>query len=279
MNIKSILFIALFYSSTLFCQNLTLNWAMAGNGYCAGDLDNDQIGEIIIEPHPSISLTMDIYDGFTHNIKWSLNKNSDKEFLYSDFSIFNDFDGNGIVDLVLVTAGQFSGDDQSLRIVDPSTNETLFSFSKPNTRSLIAYFYQPGIVLSNVDGGNTLEMVIRNGNDSLYIYNTNLTPTSVVDNKSEFPKKFNLEQNFPNPFNPSTTIRYSISSPDRITIKIFDVSGQLVKEVTKEHTTAGESEIVWDGKNNFNERVSSGTYFYQLISRGEIQSKKMIMLK
>ncbi|MBK9097421.1 MAG: T9SS type A sorting domain-containing protein [bacterium] len=280
MKLKSILYIALIlYTSTMFGQSFTLNWAIAGNGYSAGDLDNDQIGEIIIEPHPTISLTMDIYDGLTHNIKWSVNKNSDKEYLYSDFSSFNDFNGNGILDLVLITLGQFSGDDQLIRIVDPSTNETLFSSSNPSTASLTAYHYQNGIAIANINGGTSLEMVIRNRNDSLYIYNTNLTATNVFDNKTEFPMNFNLEQNFPNPFNPSTTIRYSISSPDLITIKIFDISGQLVNEVTKEHTTAGEYDIVWDGKNNFGKQVTSGMYFYQLISQGEIQSKKMILLK
>ena len=266
-------------SPFIYSQIFTVKWSTAGNGYCVGDMDNDQIGEIAIEPHPTISQVLDILDGSTQSIKWTINKNSDEEYLYSDFSTFRDYNGNGVKDIILITLGQFSGDDQILRVVDPSNGETLFSFSNPATLSSTAYFYYPGLSIANVDGGSTLEMIIRSRNDSLYIYGTNLTVSSFVDNNPIQPGNFRVEQNFPNPFNPSTTIRYSIQSPEKVSIRIYDISGQIVREFNEEHTEAGNFEIIWDGRNNFGEKVSSAAYFYQ-VSAGEfVESKKMILIK
>ena len=93
------------------------------------------------------------------------------------------------------------------------------------------------------------------------------------------PNEYSLFQNFPNPFNPNTTIRYSISSPEFVSIKISDVSGQLVKEINKEHNQAGVFEVIWDGTNNLGDRVSSGAYFYQLSVNNLSEAKKMILLK
>jgi flagellar hook assembly protein FlgD len=70
-----------------------------------------------------------------------------------------------------------------------------------------------------------------------------------------------------------------LSGPENISIKIFDVSGQLVKEINKEHNQAGEYEVIWDGSNNNREKISSGTYFYQIQAGHFVQAKKMILLK
>jgi flagellar hook assembly protein FlgD len=93
------------------------------------------------------------------------------------------------------------------------------------------------------------------------------------------PDEFTLQQNYPNPFNPSTTIRYSTTTPGNISIIIYDITGELIKEITREHNQAGEYEIIWNGKNNFGERVSSGAYFYQIVAGDYVEAKKMILLK
>lgn len=123
-------------------------------------------------------------------------------------------------------------------------------------------------------------------------YNTDLSPwitwdtpelvndmPSSIGNSEKVIDRFGLKQNYPNPFNPTTTIRYSISSPEKVSIKIYDVSGQLIKEISENQNQAGEYEVVWDGKNNLGERVSTGTYFYQLVVGDHSEAKKMILLK
>jgi hypothetical protein len=106
-----------------------------------------------------------------------------------------------------------------------------------------------------------------------------LTTTAVEPENQDVPEEFTLQQNYPNPFNPSTTIRYSITTPENVTIKIYDIAGKLIYEIAREHNQAGEYEVVWDGKNNFGERVSSGAYLYQIVAGDHVKAQKMILLK
>ncbi len=102
---------------------------------------------------------------------------------------------------------------------------------------------------------------------------------SVDDQVAVIPADFHLYQNFPNPFNPSTTIRYSIVEPGNVSIKIYDVLGREVKTLVNEVKTAGTYSSTWNGYNNFGNKVSSGIYFYRMESGSFIEAKKMILLK
>jgi M6 family metalloprotease-like protein len=100
------------------------------------------------------------------------------------------------------------------------------------------------------------------------------------------PKAFELHQNYPNPFNPLTTIKYtvngsqsSVRGPLRITLKIFNVRGQLVRTLVDEEKTRGVHSAIWDGKDEQGSEVSSGVYFYQLNLGDESEVKKMVLLK
>jgi len=95
-----------------------------------------------------------------------------------------------------------------------------------------------------------------------------------VSEKSALPRKFMLEQNFPNPFNPTTSIEVSLDSPGKMSLKIFNVLGQLVDVVDNGYKQAG------DYKYNVNmERLASGVYFYILQQDTKSAVKKMIFLK
>ena len=93
------------------------------------------------------------------------------------------------------------------------------------------------------------------------------------------PKNYSLEQNYPNPFNPQTRIRYSLPEAGNVTLKIFKVDGEMIKELENTNKRAGSYEIVWDGTNNNGMKVSSGVYFYQLVTDKFIQTKKLVLLK
>ena len=88
------------------------------------------------------------------------------------------------------------------------------------------------------------------------------------------PLTFSLQQNFPNPFNPATTIKYSIPKNSYITLKIYDVLGGEVKTLIKEEKSAGTYELNWNAAN-----LPSGVYFYQLKADEYTAVKKMILLK
>jgi hypothetical protein len=89
-----------------------------------------------------------------------------------------------------------------------------------------------------------------------------------------------VEQNYPNPFNPNTTITYSVKERARVTLKIYNVAGQLVKTLVDDMKTPGIAHAkVWDGRNNSGQPVSSGVYFYKLVTKNFTQTKKMVLLK
>ena len=105
--------------------------------------------------------------------------------------------------------------------------------------------------------------------------------TSVFSNdNSLIPQAFILYQNFPNPFNPKTLIRYHLSEIDRVSLKIFDVLGREITTLVNEEKTAGMHIMEWDGKNSAGQNVGSGVYFYQLKSESGItKTQKMIYAK
>ena len=93
------------------------------------------------------------------------------------------------------------------------------------------------------------------------------------------PDRYLLEQNYPNPFNPSTHIRYAIPEAGQTSIMIYHIDGQLVKVLCSEYLPAGTYEKVWDGTNDHGIKVSSGVYFYRLISGNFTQVKKMLFIR
>ncbi|MFQ5709483.1 MAG: Ig-like domain-containing protein [bacterium] len=97
------------------------------------------------------------------------------------------------------------------------------------------------------------------------------------------PKAFVLFQNYPNPFNPATVISYQISEPTvaskMVTLQIYNLQGQKVRTLVQTAQSAGFYQVMWDGKDDRGERVSSGVYIYQLSVGRRSANKRMIFLK
>ena len=99
---------------------------------------------------------------------------------------------------------------------------------------------------------------------------------SIEERDPGVPSQITLYQNYPNPFNPSTVIRFELSQPTQVSLKIYDVVGNLVQTLVSEGTlTAGEHRHTW----NAGSHISSGIYFYRLVTGQEIYTKKMILIK
>jgi len=93
------------------------------------------------------------------------------------------------------------------------------------------------------------------------------------------PTTFELSQNFPNPFNPETKIQYQLPEAGDVTIRIFDVLGREVRTLVDERKEAGFHVATWNARNNNGLQVSSGIYYYRIISGGNHETKKMLLLK
>jgi hypothetical protein len=88
-----------------------------------------------------------------------------------------------------------------------------------------------------------------------------------------------LHQNYPNPFNPTTTISFELAAPGRIRLEVFDVAGCRVATLVDGMRAAGPSQAAWNGRDAVGQPVSSGVYFYRLLTGGTSQTKKMVLLK
>ncbi|MCB5265838.1 MAG: T9SS type A sorting domain-containing protein [Candidatus Cloacimonetes bacterium] len=88
-----------------------------------------------------------------------------------------------------------------------------------------------------------------------------------------------LYPNFPNPFNPQTTIKYSLAQAEDVTLEIFNLKGQRVRSYTPGVQKAGNHDFVWNGTDDQAREVASGIYFYRLNSPNYSQSRKMILMK
>lgn len=105
--------------------------------------------------------------------------------------------------------------------------------------------------------------------------------TGVSNNSvNNIPAKFELSQNFPNPFNPSTGIKYQIPVNSNVSLVIYDILGNEVKSlVDNVRQNSGTHEVMWDGTNAAGTSVSSGIYFYKLITPDFSKSMKMLLVK
>ncbi len=88
-----------------------------------------------------------------------------------------------------------------------------------------------------------------------------------------------LAQNEPNPFNPTTNIRFSVPEKGNVTLNVYDANGRLVRTLASGVREAGDHDVSWDGRDNAGATVGSGVYFYRLTAGKFSESKKMVMLK
>ena len=95
----------------------------------------------------------------------------------------------------------------------------------------------------------------------------------------EIPEKTQLLSNYPNPFNPSTTISFDLSADGNVVIDIFNIRGQKVKTLVNEHFNAGTHNVVWNGFDDNGRNVSSGVYFFKMQTEGFTSTRRMVMMK
>ena len=123
-------------------------------------------------------------------------------------------------------------------------------------------------------GGRTQDNIIYFDNISFYSNSVG------VDNRNEtFPQGFALEQNFPNPFNPTTTLRFDLPEVSDATVTIFNMLGQKVRVFNMNDTPAGYHSIKWNATNDYGDPIGAGVYLYQLRANQFVKTRKMVLLK
>lgn len=110
-------------------------------------------------------------------------------------------------------------------------------------------------------------ILYKNGNGPDWSFGQNL------------PEVYALEQNFPNPFNPRTTISFALPEAGKISLNIYNVQGQLVRTLVSGSYEAGIYNLQWDATNDYGVRVGSGIYFYRIQAENYVETRKMTLLR
>jgi V8-like Glu-specific endopeptidase len=186
-----------------------------------------------------------------------------------ELSSFNASVVDGVVELSWITATEtnnqgfeiqksYGGDFESVDFVDGNGTTT-----EPN-----AYSYSD----KNLSVGTCVYRLKQIDFDGTFSY------SKTIEVEIASPSSFALEQNFPNPFNPSTVINYQLPFGNNVTLKVYDILGNEVAVLVDEYKPAGEYEVEFGVSSGISELVS-GIYFYQLRAGDFIQTKKMLLVK
>ncbi|OGF98398.1 MAG: hypothetical protein A2Z86_05575 [Candidatus Glassbacteria bacterium GWA2_58_10] len=172
--------------------------------------------------------------------------------------------GGGGSSSALASAGRFiSGNYEGLDFSFDSTYRVTF----PDRSTLE---FRPGsrtIAELQADGGTAAALLA--------------SPGGGADKRLALPKAFALAQNYPNPFNPSTTVEYTLPQgfSDKVSLKIYDLTGRLVRSLFEGQRQSGTYSQLWDGTDEHGRRAASGVYFYRLSAGAYSDTRKMILLK
>lgn len=116
-------------------------------------------------------------------------------------------------------------------------------------------------------------------NEDIEIINNPTGDTDNEDSVNIIPVDSYLSKVYPNPFNPSTTLQYGIKETGQVKISVFNARGQLIRTLVNQNKIAGTYQIVWDGKDNNGNLVSSGVYFFYIETKKEIKRIKGLLIK
>lgn len=108
------------------------------------------------------------------------------------------------------------------------------------------------------------------------------TTSLLLDNDDEdnlVPKAFQLEQNFPNPFNPTTSIDFSIAKGAYVELVVLNILGEQVNTLVSGYLSAGSHQASWDGRDLYGHEAASGVYLYRLQSDSQVSVRKMILMR
>jgi hypothetical protein len=158
--------------------------------------------------------------------------------------------------------GELVDGDGNVVDVTQSTNNNPFILTAPSAGTYLVY-------AGNKEPSRDWDSV-----------SVNLTVSAIdLPNKARIPERIQLLGNHPNPFNNITLIKFSLPQQKQIRLTIFNMRGQLIRNLVEGNFSSGIHQIMWDGTDNSGKIVSSGTYVYRLSSRNQNLSRKLVLSK
>lgn len=172
--------------------------------------------------------------------------------------------------------GELGGEMEGEDVITDNDGDDLWLGARPNDADGLASIKWVGL-LDNFrywDQALTEEQIVYLAN----MEGPNGGSVGVAE-KVETPAEFALAANYPNPFNPSTTIAYSLDNTQDVTVDVCDLLGHTIKTLVSGVQTAGVHTIQWDATDDSGQRVSSGVYLYRLTAGDRVETRKMMLLK
>ncbi len=125
-----------------------------------------------------------------------------------------------------------------------------------------------------------ISLFATDGQDtSVSRFKLSVVDLTAIEDLTSLPKTFELYQNFPNPFNSSTTIRFDVPQATQVRLEIYNILGQRVRQLLNNRLPAGSYRLIWDGKDELGRTVSSGVYIYVFRSQSFVKQKRMMLVK
>lgn len=144
----------------------------------------------------------------------------------------------------------------------------------PILLTLIPFLLYCDFMYVHLTNGTTMEFPVQNIQQITF---NNVSNNEWVVFLPKIPIKFLT--NYPNPFNPATTIKFELSELYQTEVSIYNVRGQLVKVLAKNFMVKGVHELTWNGLNETGDKCASGIYFYRVKCDDQIKVNKMMILK
>ena len=185
----------------------------------------------------------------------------------------NEVDGETIDYLISASVGQFPAEmihetaDTSMMIA----YQDIIDNWSPNLEML-----SRGTIKFSVIATDGIDTVNVTGDDRILFVNR----YEYLSTEGEgVPVEFALHENYPNPFNPTTTLRFDLPELSDVTLTIYNMLGQKVRTFNYQNTSAGYHSVTWDATNDLGQQVGAGVYLYQLQTKDFVKTRKMVLLK
>ena len=287
---KKLLLVIMIVSGFLFAQNSPIDFETGGYGatwtWTVFENDNNPSLEIVTNPNTgdlNSSATVAMFTALQSGQPWA-----GCESLHgADIGSFS-FDSTNCIIKIMVWKDVIS--DVGIKFVDATSAaqpeikvaNTLINQWEELTFDFSSRIGVYPVVKDQIVIFPDFDLTGRTQDNICYFDNISFSPSNSVgvDNRSEtLPQGFALEQNFPNPFNPSTTIRYELPEEAMVNVTIYDMMGRQVSKLASSRQTAGYRSIQWDATNNAGKPMSAGLYLYTIQAGDFRQVKKMVLLK
>jgi len=166
---------------------------------------------------------------------------------------------------MLITQGAFSVDTASFTLLPAATQEVKVTFAPPSVGQFNGFIH----CLSNDPVNDTISIAVSGYG----------TPLTGIEGLLGLPTTYDISPNYPNPFNPTTTIKYQLPQSSDVTLSIYNILGQKVRTLLNSRIEAGYHSVEWDGRNDAGAKVGSGIYIYRFSAGDFLKVRKMILMK